>query len=136
MTAPLSLSEQAHAVVVLGTALFATLVAVSFLPLDASVLGKFIGGQVGVGDYLFPAWFITAIAMIGEAFDTGLEGAEKVSDAACGRRQPERPRMLRGPANCGGRRAVAWIRAGAGRSAAPDDEEHIASREEECGTGH
>ncbi|WP_327137764.1 hypothetical protein OG585_35990 [Streptomyces sp. NBC_01340] len=40
-------------------------------------------------------WFITAIAMIGWAFGTSLEGAEKVSDAACGRRQPERQRMLR-----------------------------------------
>ncbi|MGW5479936.1 aromatic acid exporter family protein [Streptomyces sp. NPDC004008] len=41
-----------------------------------------------------------------------------------------------GPANCGGGGAVAWIRADAGRSAAPDDEEHIASWEEQCGTGH
>ncbi|MGW0674267.1 hypothetical protein [Streptomyces sp. NPDC002767] len=121
---------------VLGTALFATLVAVSFLLLDASVLGKFIGRQVGVGDHLFLAWFITAIAMIGGAFGTGLEGAEKVSDTACGRRQPGRQRMLRGPANCGGGGAIAWIRAGAGRSTAPDDEEHIASLEEQCGTGH
>lgn len=32
--------------------------------------------------------------------------------------------------------AVAWIRAGAGRSAVPDDEEHIASWEEQCRTGH
>ncbi|MFE5033890.1 hypothetical protein [Streptomyces sp. NPDC056683] len=85
----------ALAVVVLGTALFATLVAVSFLLLDASVLGKFIGRQVGVGDYLFLAWFITAIAMIGGAFGTGLEGDEKVSEATYGRRQRERQRMLR-----------------------------------------
>ncbi|MEE1671321.1 hypothetical protein RCR19_38395 [Streptomyces sp. WAC07094] len=55
--------------------------AVSFLLLDASVLRKFIGRQVGVGDYLFLAWFITAIAMIGRAFGTSLEGDEKVSDA-------------------------------------------------------
>ncbi|MFI6661450.1 hypothetical protein ACIBL8_38685 [Streptomyces sp. NPDC050523] len=41
-----------------------------------------------------------------------------------------------GPANCGGGAAVAWIRAGAGRSAAPDDEEHIERWEEQCGTGH
>ncbi|WP_435835474.1 FUSC family protein [Streptomyces avermitilis] len=41
-----------------------------------------------------------------------------------------------GPADCGGGGAVAWIRAGAGRSAAPDDEEHIASWEEQCGTGY
>jgi hypothetical protein len=33
--------------------------------------------------------------MIGGAFGTSLEGAGKVSDAACGRRQPERQRMLR-----------------------------------------
>ncbi|MEV6742013.1 hypothetical protein AB0N14_36015 [Streptomyces sp. NPDC051104] len=85
----------ALAVVVLGTVLFATLVAVSFLLLDASVLRKFIGRQVGVGDYLFLAWFITAIAMIGGAFGTGLEGDEQVSDAAYGRRQRERQRMLR-----------------------------------------
>ncbi|MGW1047479.1 hypothetical protein ACWD40_49370, partial [Streptomyces sp. NPDC002547] len=50
--------------------------AVSFLLLDASVLRKFIGRQVGVGDYLFLAWFITAIAMIGGAFGTSLEGDE------------------------------------------------------------
>ncbi|MFF8941794.1 hypothetical protein ACF1A5_05830 [Streptomyces sp. NPDC014864] len=85
----------ALAVVVLATALFATLVAVSFLLLDASVLRKFIGRQVDVGDYLFLAWFITAIAMIGGAFGTSLEGDEKVSDAAYGRRQRERQRMLR-----------------------------------------
>ncbi|MEU6548089.1 hypothetical protein [Streptomyces sp. NPDC046859] len=85
----------ALAVVVLGTALFATLVAVSFLLLDASVLRKFIGRQVGVGDYLFLAWFITAIGMIGGAFGTSLEGDEEVADAAYGRRQRERQRMLR-----------------------------------------
>ncbi|MET7602588.1 hypothetical protein ABZS96_08645 [Streptomyces avermitilis] len=39
-------------------------------------------------------------------------------------------------ADCGGGGAVEWIRAGAGRSAAPDDEEHIASWEEQCGTGY
>ncbi|MGW1402431.1 hypothetical protein ACWCRF_28110 [Streptomyces sp. NPDC002405] len=33
--------------------------------------------------------------MIGGAFATSLEEAEKVSDAACGRRQRERQRMLR-----------------------------------------
>ncbi|MGY5009296.1 hypothetical protein ACWCY6_14610 [Streptomyces sp. 900105755] len=40
-------------------------------------------------------WFITAIAMVGGAFGTGLEGDEKVSEAAYGRRQRERQRMLR-----------------------------------------
>ncbi|WP_405668853.1 hypothetical protein OG379_36210 [Streptomyces sp. NBC_01166] len=48
-----------------------------------------------VGDYLFLAWFITAITMIGGAFGTSLEGDEKVSDAAYGRRHRERQRILR-----------------------------------------
>ncbi|MGW4564180.1 hypothetical protein ACWEN3_17780 [Streptomyces sp. NPDC004561] len=38
---------------------------------------------------------IIALAMIGGAFGTSLEGDEKVSDVACGRRQRERQRMLR-----------------------------------------
>ena len=41
-----------------------------------------------------------------------------------------------GPTNCGCGATVVWIRAGAGRSAVPDDEEHIASWEEQCGPGH
>jgi hypothetical protein len=74
---------------------FEGIVAVSFLLLDASVLRKFTGRQVGVGDYLFLACFITTIAMIGGAFGTSLEADEKVSDAAYGRRQRERQRRLR-----------------------------------------
>lgn len=67
--------------------------------------------------------------------------ASHTEDRPEARRRPTGPRwevccVRCGPANCGGGGAVAWIRAGAGRSAAPDDEEHIASWEEQCGTGH
>ncbi|MFC9635246.1 hypothetical protein ACFTY8_39890 [Streptomyces mirabilis] len=84
----------ALAVVVLATILFGALVAVSFLLLDSSVLTKFMGRSVGVGDYLNLAWFITAIAMIGGAFGTSLETDEEVREAAYGQRQRERQRLL------------------------------------------
>lgn len=85
----------ALAVVVLATVLFGALVAVSFLLLDASVLHKFIGRPVGAGDYLYLAWFITAIAMVGGAFGTSLETDDQVRDAAYGRRQLARQRQLK-----------------------------------------
>ncbi|MFF2205079.1 hypothetical protein [Streptomyces sp. NPDC058145] len=67
--------------------------------------------------------------------------ASHTEDCPEARRRPTGPRwevccVRCGPANCRGGGAVAWIRAGAGRSTAPDDEEHIASWEEQCGTGH
>ncbi|WP_055489186.1 hypothetical protein [Streptomyces sp. TP-A0356] len=85
----------ALAVAFLAAMLFVTLVAVSFLLLEPSVLRKFVGRPVVAGDYLFLCWFITSIAMIGGAFGTGLEGDEEVRDATYGRRQRERQRQLK-----------------------------------------
>jgi heme exporter protein D len=85
----------ALAVVVLAAVLFGTLVAVSFLLLAAAVLQKTIGRPVGPGDYVFLAWFITAIAMVGGAFGTSLETDDAVRDAAYGRRQRARQRQLK-----------------------------------------
>ncbi|MEU0968666.1 hypothetical protein ABZ357_25795 [Streptomyces sp. NPDC005917] len=85
----------ALAVVVLAIVLFGVLVAVSFLLLAASVLQKFIGRPVGAGDYIYLAWFITAIALVGGAFGTSLETDDQVRYAAYGRRQRARQRQLK-----------------------------------------
>ncbi|MFE9768205.1 hypothetical protein ACFYPC_27430 [Streptomyces sp. NPDC005808] len=74
--------------------LLATLVALSFLVLDPAVFGKTIGRATHTGDYLYLAWFITSLSLVGGAFGTGLEESTAVRNAAYGQRHRERQQQL------------------------------------------
>jgi hypothetical protein len=72
------------AAVVSYAVLFAGILGVAALLIDASVLEQGIGHPVGLLDYLTLAWIISSMATVGGAIGSGLEDEEEVRVAAYG----------------------------------------------------
>ena len=73
----------------LYAALFVVTFASAALVVDADVLARGLGHDVGLGDYVRIAWLTSSLATVGGALGAGLESDESVREAAY-RYRPER----------------------------------------------